>query len=180
MANLVSERYATALYDMAQEAQVHAEVYDQLCAIDKLFAANPDYSKLLISPAVIFFEKKAAIEQAFAGKVHVYVLNFLYLLTEKQRIAALPEIVQAYQDLHYAAQGICEVKVTTAVTIDPAQAQALTEKLSKLLQKQVILKNKVEGSIMGGVKIDVDNRQIDSTIRTRLAELGRQIHATIA
>ncbi len=180
MANVISERYAHALYELANEQKIEKIVYEQLQMVQNLFAEQSDFIKLLQAPTIEFADKKAVLRQIFGESVHAYVLNFLLLLTEKERIGGFADMVQSYQEIYYAEQGICQVRVTTAWEMTAEQQQALQQKLEKMLHKQVILEQYVDETAMGGVRLDVDNRQIDGTIRTQLAEISRQIGAIIA
>ena len=128
----------------------------------------------------MFDTKKNSLREVFAEQVHEYVLNFLMLLTEKRRIGAFAEIVQAYKEYYYLDQGICEVTATTAGQMESAQQQALKEKMEAVTGKKILLTNMVDESIVGGIKVRLENRQIDSTIGTRLAEITRQINSTNA
>lgn len=180
MANVISERYAHALYELANEQQIVKIVHEQLQMVQKLCAEQPDFIKLLQAPTIEFDVKKAVLQQTFGESVHAYVLNFLMLLTEKERIGGFADMVLSYQEIYYADQGICQVRVTTAWEMTVEQQQSLQQKLEKMLHKQVILDQHVDETTMGGVRLDVDNRQIDGTIRTQLAEISRQIGALIA
>lgn len=180
VASVVSERYAVSLYEIACGEKLEEQILGELTAIRDVFAQNQNYLKILTAPSILFTTKKNSLREAFEGRVHEYVLNFLMLLTEKRRISAFAEIVQAYKDSYYWEQGICEVTATTASEMDAAQQTALTKKMEAVTGKKILLTNVVEASIVGGIKIRLENRQIDSTVGTRLAEIARQINSTNA
>ena len=88
------------------------------------------------------------------------------LITEKRRIGLLPEMTEAYKQQYYFEEGICEVRATTAA---PMSAE-LTEKAQSQNVlcdgKKVVLKTKVDPSILGGIVVKVDNKQIDTSVKT--------------
>mgnify|MGYP002732341677 FL=1 len=75
--------YAQALYDLAKEEGLGKTILEELKVLEKVFAENPQYSKLLSTPDIPKKERCGVLDEAFRGKVDPYVLNFLKILTEK-------------------------------------------------------------------------------------------------
>lgn len=180
MATVVSERYALSLYEVAKSEELAARLFDEMEAVSKIFEQYPDYLKILTTPAIPFAEKKGVLSQVFEGRVHGYMLNFLMLLTEKNRIGLLQEMAQAYKNLYYFDEGICEVTAVTAVPLMGDLFEKLKDKMTRVTGKRILLQNKVDASLLGGVLVRIENNQIDDTIKRRLDELARQLNQTIA
>lgn len=102
------------------------------------------------------------------------------LITEKRRIGLLPEMATAYKQQHYFEEGICEVRALTATPLDKELFLKLKEKMSAVTGKKVVLETRVDPSILGGIVVKVDNKQIDTSVRTRLQELAQQLTQFIA
>ena len=82
--------YAQALYDLAKDENLGKPILEELAVLKDVFAQNPQYSKLLSAPDIPKQERCGVLDEAFRGKVHPYVLNFLKILTEKGYIRQLP------------------------------------------------------------------------------------------
>lgn len=180
MASIVSERYALSLYEVAKQADKVQSIMDELNAVCEVFKQNDDLMKIFKTPSIQFAEKKKIILTVFEEKIDVYLLNFIMLLTEKNRITLIFEITESYKQQYYFEQGICEVTAITAEELDDALLEKLKNKMCAVTGKQVVLKTLVDKSILGGVVIKVDNKEIDTSVKTRLCKLAQQITHTIA
>ena len=180
MAEIVSERYALSLYEVAKEEKKTAELLEELEAVTQVFADNPDLMKVLKTPSIQFSEKKDTLQNVFGGRIDPYLLNFLMLITEKRRIGLLPEMTEAYKQQYYFEEGICEVRATTAAPMSAELTEKLKAKMCSVTGKKVVLKTKVDPSLLGGIVVKVDNKQIDTSVKTRLQELAQQLTQTIA
>ena len=180
MLSLIEERYARSLYELGCEDKNSKELLEELLAVDKIFAENPEFLKLLSSPVVAFSEKSQLISNVFGGKLSPYVENFLLLMAERGRIAKFPGACEAYKEMYYEDNGICEAHVTSAVELSEDARTRLAEKLGKLTGKNVILTCSVDIGLIGGLVVKIGNEQIDSSVRTRLDELSQQMKQIIA
>ncbi len=180
MASIVSERYALSLYEVAKDCGQAEAFYKELSQATKIFEEYPEYLKLLTTPSIPLPEKQTTLRKVFEGKAHEYVLNFLLLLTEKRRIGLISEICKAYRDQYYFEEGIAEVVAVTAAPMDEALQNKLREKMCAVTRKKVILKNEVDPKLIGGIVVRIDNRQVDTSVKTRLAEIAQQMNHIIA
>lgn len=180
MASIVSERYALSLYEVAKECGQAESFYEELSQVAKVFEEYPEYLKLLTTPSIPLPEKQETLKKVFGGKVHDYVLNFLLLLTEKRRIGLISEIRKAYQDQFYFEEGIAEVVAVTASPLGKGLLGKLRDKMCAVTKKKVILRNEVDPKLIGGIVVRIDNRQVDTSVRTRLAEIAQQMNHIIA
>ena len=83
MADIVSERYAQSLYEVAKDEKQEKEYLEELTAVCGAFRENPDFLKLLTTPSIAFEDKQNVLKTVFEGKIRPFVLNFLMLTTEK-------------------------------------------------------------------------------------------------
>lgn len=89
MADIVSERYAQSLYEVAKDEKQEKEYLEELTAVCGAFRENPDFLKLLTTPSIAFEDKQNVLKTVFEGKIRPFVLNFLMLTTEKGRIGLI-------------------------------------------------------------------------------------------
>ncbi|MCD8007238.1 MAG: ATP synthase F1 subunit delta [Oscillospiraceae bacterium] len=164
--------YGSALYSVALSENMTGEVYNELCELERVFSAQPQYLKLLSAANVAKEERLGLVDDCLDGKVHPYVLNFMKLLTEKSITTHFGDCVKAYRERYYLDNGIMPVTAVTAVPLSDSQSKRLTDKIAKVSGKKIILTNKVDPSCLGGVKLSYDSKQIDGTVSHRLKEVS--------
>ena len=164
MADMVSERYALSLYEVAQDEKQEKLYLDQLTEVCAAFDSEPDFLKMLTTPSIAAEDKQKVLKTVFEGRIEPFLLNFLMLVTDKGRIGLIHEMCQAYKEQYYFENGIVEVLAVTAVPMSAG--------------KKVELKCSVDPSIMGGIVVKVNNEQFDTSLRTRLEELAARLTGT--
>ncbi len=160
--------YGEALYDLARDEGLSDLILGELTALCQSFRQEPAYLKLLGTPNLPKAERCGVLDQAFRGKLHPYVLNFLKILTEKGYIKQFFACREAFEDRYNHDHGILPVKAVSAVALTPEQIQRLTKKLETLTGKTVKLFNSVDPRVIGGLRLDYDGKRLDSTLATRL------------
>ncbi len=175
---MVYEEYGQALYSLATSSENEDSMFDTLTAIASLLKANPDYVKLLDSPAIPIGEKLSLLDEAF-GQVEPYALNFTKILCERHMLHALGGCVDAYKKRYYADKGIEEATAITSRPMTDAQCTAMREKLSRLTGKEIRLENRVDPHLIGGVVLRMEGRQLDASVRTRLEDLRRRLAESV-
>lgn len=167
----VSEAYAQGLYALAQEENLTEELMEQLTVLEK--TVGEDYLKLLSTPALSKEERCALLDQAFRDKVHIYVLNFMKLLTEKGYIRHFFGCCRAFRQQYNEDRGILPVRVVSAVELTGKQEQKLRQTLHKRTGKTVQLQCSVDPNVLGGIRLDYDGVRIDGTVEGRLNAVRR-------
>ena len=143
-----------------------------------LIRDDPEYLRLLSTPSIPKKERCALLDEAFRGQVHLYVLNFLKILCENGTLRELPGCARAYRmPLQSGAHGILEATAITAIAMTAAQTEQLREKLETITGKKIDLATKVDPSVLGGIRLDIEGTELDGTVQNRLATLRRNIAA---
>lgn len=174
-----AKNYADALYELALDEGLTERIRKELSAVNGVFAANPDYYSLLTAPNIPRQERLEALDQAFSGRIHVYLLSFLKLLVERGHIRALKDCVLRFRSRYNQDHGILEALAVTAVALRPEQRQKLTERLGSLTGKQVDLRNRVDPSVLGGIRLEYEGKELDGTVRQRLEGLKQTLSETV-
>lgn len=180
MEGVVANRYATALYEVAGEGGREKELYEELEAVDGLLRENPELLKLLGAPVLAKTERCEILDRVFANQISPTLLDFMKLLTEKGRIGVWHGVVSEYRKLYYEQNNIAVARVTTARPLTAELEASLREKLEKSAGKKLILETRVDETILGGVVVDLEGGRMDSSVRTRLGEIKKQISNGIA
>lgn len=171
--------YGEALYSLAAEEGLSAQILDEVSVLNRSFQAEPDFIRLLCTPNLSVQERCGILDDSFRGKVHPYVLNFLKILTEKGYMRHFFDCCKAYEESYNRDNGILPVTAVTAVSLNPAQAEKLTAKLCQITGKQVKLCNRVDPDILGGVRLNYDGKQLDDTVTHRLDAVRSLLKNTV-
>ncbi len=175
MAGKAEDVYAESLFEVASEADRLDEIYRELDAVARIFRENPDFVRLLSSPAVTKKEKIALISDIFDGRADALLANFLKVLAQNGRIACFEGIRAAFEQRYQKENNILAVTSVTAIKLPPALRERLVTKLEVLTGQTVLLTEEVDPAVLGGVLLRYDSKEIDGTVRERLSALKRQI-----
>ncbi len=170
--------YGRALFLITEEDAVSDKVLADVKTAESVFRANPDYIKLLCSPAVPK-EERVALAGAALGGLDERLLNLIKILTEMRAVNLFDKVAGAYYELYDLSRGIVRVDAITALPLTAAQTDRLTRKLSRSLAKTVIVKNTVDASILGGMKLRYSGVQLDGSVRTRLDKFEDALKNTV-
>ena len=118
--------------------------------------------------------ERISVLQKIIGEEQGITENFLCLLVEKRRINRISEIRNAFNKLYYEAFKIAEVFVTSAVPLEETQRTALKEKLQQKLKKNILLRESVDKSLMGGMIVQYGDTRMDNSLKGRLQAFAQQ------
>ena len=175
----VGSVYGEALYSLAVEESLGAQIQEEISVLSQSFHAEPDFIRLLCTPNLSVQERCKILDDSFRGNVHPYVLNFLKILTEKGYMRHFFDCCKAYEESYNRDNGILPVTAITAVSLNPAQAEKLTAKLCQITGKQVKLHNRVDPALLGGVRLDYDGKRLDDTVSHRLDAVRSLLKNTV-
>jgi F-type H+-transporting ATPase subunit delta len=168
----VAERYAGSLYELAAEAGSVAAVERDLNGFGKLLDESADLGRLIRSPVFSAEEQSKAIA-AVLDKAGIGGLtaNFLRVVANNRRLFAVPAIITAFRRIAADARGEAAADVTSAHALTAAQENELKATLKGVAGKDVAIAVKVDPSLLGGLIVKMGSRQIDTSLKTKLASL---------
>jgi len=165
----VAGRYATALFDLARDANSIDAVLADLGRFDALIGESADLARLVRSPVFSADEQLAALssvlERAGIGGL---TAQFLKLVTRNRRLFAVQDMARGFRDLVAQHRGETTAEVTVAEAIRDDHIAALRNALKAVSGKEVDLKIKVDPAIIGGLVVKLGSRMVDSSLRTKL------------
>ncbi len=175
----IARRYARALLELAQEADVVDRVGDDLRRFQELVAAHGGLiRRVLVHPAVGASERRALLDAVLARlDTHPLAANTLRLMQERRRLGALEAFVRTYQDLADRAMGRARAVLTTARPVSAGLVDQVTDLLSDVLHRDVVLATQTDPALIGGLVIEVEGRVWDASVRTRLEQMRRDLLA---
>lgn len=166
----IEKEYAEALFALAEE-EGNVPLYQQhLHTVRDAITENPGYIDFLRSPAIPLSERLQAIDEAF-GSLPEYIVSFLKLLCENDRLPLLLACIAEFDALAMALANTTTAAVYSAVELTEKQKSALTAKLESLSGKTVVPTFAVDPSLIGGIRIDMEGRTYDGSIKHRLRDV---------
>ena len=172
------EEYAKALFMLSEEMSNSDIVLEDATAAAAAISENPGYSALADTPALSVPEKCGLIKEAFSALTEE-VRNLLLILCEHHSVKLFPAIAKQYSKLYNESRGIIPAEVISASPLKEEQMQRLTEKLSYATGKKIILKNTIDPSLLGGIKLRYSGIQLDGSLRSRLDNIEKRLKSTI-
>ncbi|RSD27130.1 F0F1 ATP synthase subunit delta [Mesobacillus subterraneus] len=171
----VAKRYALALFQLASEKQVLAQVEEELRTVKEVVVNNPELMAFLKSPKLPNEKKKEVLTNAF-GLVSTYVLNTLMILVDRHREDQITDVADQFIALANDAKGIAEAKVYSVQPLTAEQAGALSAAFAPQVGKSALqIENIVDSNLLGGVKLRIGNRIFDGSLQGKLDRLERKL-----
>lgn len=166
----VSVQYAKALFELAN-GEEKQEFYEALIILNKVIVEDASVLKVFEHPSITPDQKKEIIKTALLNKISDTFVNFLYVVIDHQRIRELKDILDAYKALLDDYYNVKEALVYTKYPLDNNQKAELVILLTKHYNKEIRIVEKLDASLMGGIKVVVDNEVLDATIINKLQKI---------
>jgi F-type H+-transporting ATPase subunit delta len=174
----IARPYAEALFRVAKDGNL-AQTAQALSGLAAL-AAQPEVLALIGNPnlsSAQLLDVFGALANKQVGALDASLNNFIQVLVENDRLALLPQIASQFIELRHAHEGTAEAQITSAYPIEGAQLtdllSALEKKFGVKLQAQVV----VDPSLIGGVRVLVGDRELDTSVRARLNQMATVLTA---
>lgn len=165
----VALRYASALFELAREANAVDAVSGDLGRFGQLIRGSEDLQRLIRNP-IFTAEEQARATDALLAKAGISGLagNFIRLVASKRRLFALPDMIRAYQDLVSNAKGIVRAQVTLAEAPSDTVLNEIKAALRDVAKADVAVDVKIDPSLIGGLIVKMGSRMVDASVRTKL------------
>lgn len=174
---ILAKRYADALLEIAIDQNKLAELNEEIKVVRTVFTENDELVQLLDHPGISKSQKANVIETSFAA-ISEYVVHTIMLLVERQRTELIIPMIDVLIEAIANKQGIANLDVYTTKALSESQIENITQNFKKRLNKSTILINeKIDSSIIGGIKIRYNNTVYDGTVRNSLNKLENKIRA---
>ncbi len=168
----LTDRYAAALYSLADDRNALDETVDQMTGLGRLIDESADLRRLLASPLVDVNAARKAVravmEQQGFGKT---VQDFVSVVASNRRLPALRAIVAAFASLVAEKRGVVVARVTTAHPMSDVQEQQLRARLIESGFGRIDIERSVDPSLLGGLVLRIGARLFDSSLKSRLQRL---------
>lgn len=168
----VAGRYATAVFELAQEEKSVDALARDFSALAEMIAQNADLERFVRAPIFSREEHKKGMD-ALLRRMEAAPLTVRFVLTlaEKRRLFALPEIIRAVDKLMAHQRGEVDAEVTAARPLSDEQTAELKRVLKAKLGRDARLATRINSSLLGGLIVKVGSKMINSSLRTKLEGL---------
>ena len=171
----IAREYGCGLYLLAKEEGTVTEMLSEVRGITAILEAEPDYVALLGNLSLKKDDRIALIDTAFSGHAMPHLVSFLKLMTERGYAAHITAALLAFEALYREEEGIALAEVTSAAPLTDAERIALKERLDRLIGKHCELCERVDPSLIGGVRIMVEGQLYDGTVSGKLDRFKRRL-----
>lgn len=176
MAKIIEGSYGDALFELALEQNNLDSIAGQVDLLVKAFAGNPELLKLLVHPKISKEEKITVIENIFKGRFSDDIVGFLVVITQKDRGAEIEDILNYFLAKVREYKKIGVARVISAVELSVEQKKRVEEKLLQQTSYESFeVDYSVDASLIGGMVIRIGDRVVDSSIRTKLDNMTKNL-----
>lgn len=176
MAKLVSTTYGDALFELALEESSLDAMLEEVRGISAIMEENPELSQLLTHPKIVKEEKVKVLDEIFSGRVSGEILGLMKLIVEKDHANEMNSVFVYFIDRVKEHKNIGTAYVTSAVELTDVQKKAVEERLlatTKYVEFEMHFD--VDAELIGGMMIRIGDRIVDSSIKTKLHKLTREL-----
>ena len=176
MAKLVSKVYGDALFEAAMEKDMVDSLYEEAAALIPILKESPELLALLGNPQIVKEEKTAILRRVFSGRLTEELMGFLCIMLEKDRQNDMIPILDHFVRRVKEYKKIGSAFVTSAVPLKDEQKASLEAKLLETTSyRELETSYDTDPSLLGGMVIRIGDRVVDSSIKTRLYGLKKEL-----
>jgi F-type H+-transporting ATPase subunit delta len=175
-ARMSALRYARALLDVALAEADPVVVEQQMAAAAELFKSHAGLWKVMTNPAVPAPKKRAIVDTMLPqlGVVPV-VQKTLQMLASRDRIALLPDIVDAYSSKLMDHQKVVRAVVTSAAPLPGDRVKKLEQELAGITGRRVVMSASVDPAILGGIVTQIGSTVWDGSVKRQLEKIRERL-----
>jgi F-type H+-transporting ATPase subunit delta len=168
----LAERYAAALFDLADERRILEDVATDLRELRAMLQESEEFLRLTRSPVLSRNQQaKAVAVVAERAGLSQLVRDFLAVVARNRRLFAVPAMIESFLAKLAARRGEVTAEVTAAHPLSDAQLGTLNEQLRRSIGTRVSVDVRIDPSLIGGLVVKVGSRMIDASIKSKLQRL---------
>jgi F-type H+-transporting ATPase subunit delta len=177
-ARMSALRYARALLDVALAETDPVAVGQQLAAAAELFKGHAGLWKVMTNPAVPAPKKRAIVDALLPQLDSApLVQKMLQMLASRDRVALLPEIVDAYGSRLMEHQKVVRASVTSAAPLPADRLKKLEQELAGITGRKVVMSTAVDPAILGGLVTRIGSTVWDGSVKRQLEKIREKLAA---
>ena len=166
----IVSRYAEALFLIAKEDNLIKEYQDEMNVIKDIFVENKEFLEILSSAFLSKEERKDTLSKVLKTS-YPSILNFFYVVIDNNRIKYIIDIIDAFNSDCNEYFGVKEGLIYSIEPLSKEQIKKISDKISRIEGVNIYLKNKIDKSLIGGVKVMINDHVYDDSIKHHLEQL---------
>lgn len=173
--NIISSRYAESLFELAKDEGTIETYCQDMVKVQEVFSSDSSFVQFFSHVAIEDEIKINLLDKSFHGQISEYVLNFLKLLVKKRRIRHILDICKHFQSLCNDYFGIKVGKVYSAYQLTEEEINKIENAISTKESKKIQLKLVIDETLIGGIKVEIDNHIYDDSLSSKLESLKNEL-----
>lgn len=170
-----ARRFARALLDVALAKDDPARLRDELRQASEMLAGQKELYQALVHPGLGVERRQRLVKAVFGGRGSELLNRLLALLAEKDRVALLPEVADAFARAWNEHEGVLTAEAVSAQPLDETETGRLRAALQAATGRAVEIKGRVEPAVLGGMVVTLGGRTYDGSIRAQLGLLRERL-----
>ena len=172
MESRVAQRYVKPLLSLAIEQGALEQVHDDMKMFSKVCEENRSFALMLKNPVIKHDTKREILHKIFEGRVHKLTMSIFDIITRKNREPLLPFIAREFHNAYNTYKNIGKASLKTSFAIDDELRKEFQKIVGNITHtKDVELLEHVDQDLIGGFILNIGDKQIDASIRSKLKQL---------
>lgn len=172
----LARRFAKALLEIGREEKAYENYGKELRTALAVFKGTPDLYKVLLNPMYKLEVRRSVMEKVSESlKMSAHVARFFNILVETRNIRMLEDIVYAYSKLEDALAGRIKATVESPAPLAQGLLDEIKKNLGGSTGKEVLITNRTNPELLGGLVIRIENTILDGSLKTQLAMMQEKI-----
>jgi F-type H+-transporting ATPase subunit delta len=168
----IARAYARAIIKSVKSDQELIEIKNQLEEVFEFVSSSRELFELLSKPIISVEKRKELLNKIISKlKTGKIATNLLNLLVSGYRINYLSHIIDILKEEIDRKEGIIRGEFVTANSVDELILRRAEERLSRLLNRKVVLKNTIDKNIIGGAIVRIGSIEIDGSVARRIKSI---------
>lgn len=173
---VVAGRYAKALYSAAVEKGITLQVEEELKTVVEVLNNDTEVKRFILTPRISQSDKLKVLRSALQDKISPTVMNTIELLITRGRSDIFTELLETYIKIEGDALGIGDATVYSAFPLSEEEQKAVAAEFGQLVNRTIRVKNVVDESVIGGLKVIIGDKQFDGTLAGKLERLEKSFN----
>lgn len=172
--NEIASRYALALFSIAKDDNKVLEMQLEMKELEKVFKENQDFLMVLSSNFKSIEERCELIDKTFIG-VDKDIISLFKLIIEHSRVSLIMDLFIDFNSFCNKDRGIDEGIIYSVSPLSESVISEIEKKISKKENSTLELRNVIDPSLIGGVKIQIHDHIYDGSIKNTLENMRKDL-----
>ena len=173
----ISVRYAKALFKSACEQELLDQIYKDMEVLTSTCKLE-DFQYMLVVPTLQPSQKISLVGDILEKNISKLSLSMIFLVIKNKRESFLPGIARNFKDLYRKEKGISTASLITAQQVDESEMDGIRKLIKKAYDSEVELTIAVDGDVIGGFILTIEDMRYDASVASNLKKLKKQLLQT--